>query len=157
MRCHDCHWFENAPPAGRKAKPCVQLAEMAQNQACDHFTEKIQDAPEPVLTLPKMEPDQVEGYIGALTEQKYRDIFHEIIAESFVLEQDLDIAAKTIAAQLQTQGANITAPADQFKRIADKLIELYVVYRTCNAVGLGAFAGEIMTAEIARKFKVSTT
>lgn len=154
-RCYDCHWFESAPPAARNPEPCADLGELPQNQACDHFKSRVEEIdtyevlePTPIHTL----KERVK-YLGSLTEESYRSIFHEILAENFVLAQDADLAVKTVQAQLQAQGATAIAPAEDFKRTFDKLVDLYVTYRMINAVGLSTFANEIMSVEIANKFK----
>ena len=60
---------------------------------------------------------------------------------------------KQIQYELQTQGAEITLPADQFKRYTSKIVDLYVLYRLCCAMGLGAYVDEIMSQEIENKFQ----
>ncbi len=154
-RCFDCHWYETAPPAGRESSSCNDLGELAQSQACDQFTRRVESEevfldlkPDPLPTL-----KQREEYIGALKNQSYAEIFHEILAENFVLSQDAYRSMKAVQAQLQTQGAEITAQAADFDRTAQKLIDIYVTYRLACAVGLGAFVDRIMQREIENKFR----
>jgi hypothetical protein len=153
-RCFDCHWFENAPPSGRRSKPCADLGELAQSESCDNFVEKLIDKPAPALPRKPVTPVEAGNIIGALMHEEYRTIFGEVIAEGFVLEQDADLALKNIRAQLETQGANIALEGNEYKRIADKLIYLYKTYRLILAVGLGRYADEIMAQEIANRYKV---
>ena len=153
-RCADCHWLENAPPSGRQPKPCGELSELPQNLACDSFTE-IRRRHEPAVVFePKpMEPKQVEAALGALLHQNYRHIFGEVLAESFALEQDGELALKNIQQQLQSQGANIVLDAGEYKRTLAKLVDLYVTYRLTLATGLAPFAEQIMGKEIERRFR----
>ncbi len=151
MRCSDCHWFENAPPVGRKSLPCIEQGELAQNEACEYFREReVSNVP----TLPRQEitPEKAKRVIGALGNESYHDIFREIIAESFTLEQDSRLAMLNVQAQLQQQGAEIVLDGDEYKRYADRLVDLYVLYRMACATGLGRWADDIVTAEISRKF-----
>jgi hypothetical protein len=90
--------------------------------------------------------------VGALTHQSYRDIFHEVLAENFVLEQDLRVAVDSIKAQLQAQGANIALDPKTFERQAGRLMDLYVLYRLGLVVGLGRYIDDIMRVEISRLF-----
>lgn len=152
MRCIDCHWFKKAPPAGRESKPCSELGEVASNAACDRFTEFVYEH-DPPPELKKLSSKELEGVLGALCGQKYHEIFGEIIAEEFVLDQNLDHALKKPSAQLQQQGASITADFGDLKRTANKMISLYRTYRLATALGLGAFVDQIMTAEIEKNFR----
>jgi hypothetical protein len=68
------------------------------------------------------------------------------------LEQDSKLAIKTIQVQLQTQGAQVVLDGKEFEKSIGKLIDVYQLYRLACAVGLGAFAEEIVTADIKRRF-----
>ena len=70
-----------------------------------------------------------------------------------MLEQDARVAIDTIRAQLQTQGANITLDPTRFDRQTGRLVDLYVLYRLVNAIGLSRYADRIMETEIARVFR----
>lgn len=141
MQCRNCAWFRR--PRGRTPTTCRDVGEEPTNDACAQF--EI-DAPEP-------EPVEPKAAIGALTRESYRDIFHEVLAETFVLEQDAQIAVDTIRAQLQTQGVNIALEPAAFTRQAGRLIDLYVLYRLTLAIGLGRFTDQIITREIERVFR----
>ena len=153
-RCADCHWLENAPPSGRKPQPCVDAGELPQNKSCGSFVLLNRDR-EPLETFTPLPvgPEEEKAAIGALLNQNYEHIFGEVIAESFALEQDGDMALKTIQYQLQAQGANIVLEGSEYKRTLAKMIDLYVTYRLACATGLGAFASEIMSKEIERRFR----
>jgi len=156
MRCVDCHWFETKVKFGRDLRSCQDLGELPQNEACANFSPLNPSASDvPVEVTPKkdMTPDEVESAIGALTKQKYRDIFHEILAESFVMEQDVRLSVQTIRAQLQTQGAEVSAEAKDFERAAGKLVDMYVLYRLINATGMAAFTDKIMDIAIRKAFE----
>lgn len=140
MHCRHCAWFRR--PRGRVPTTCRDLGEEPSSEACSQF--EI-DAPTP-------DPPSPEAAIGALMSQNYRDIFHEILAESFTLEQDLHISVDTVRAQLQAQGANISAMPAQFNRVAGKLVDLYVLYRLALAVGLGRFADTLVGVAINKSF-----
>ena len=141
MQCRHCAWFRR--PRGRTPTTCRDVGERAENDACPQFEV---DAPEP-------EPPNPREFVGALTHQRYSDIFHEVLAESFVLEQDKQIATDTIRAQLQTQGANISLDSTRFDRVSGRLVDLYVLYRLTMAMGLSRYADRIMETEIARVFR----
>lgn len=140
MKCGDCRWY--LTQIGRIARSCRDRGEEHASEACLQFEPNVSE-PE---TLPPAEA------VGALVHQHYRDIMHEILSESFVLEQDVMIAIDTIRAQLQTQGANISMDASSFRSTANKLIDLYVLYRLSCAIGLGRFADSIVQHEIGRRF-----
>lgn len=153
-RCNDCHWFENAPPVARSPQSCSDLGELAQERACDNFTTKIPEGvPGPPIT-PKqfVTLEERAEFLGSLMDESYAVIFNEILAENFVLAQDSHLAIKTIQAQLQAQGANIDAPADDFHRTVNRILDLVVTYRIACAVGLGRFADKIVEREIDLKF-----
>lgn len=141
MRCRHCAWFRR--PRGRTPTTCRDLGEEPDRDACPQFEP---DVPEPEIPEP-------EQYVGALTQQHYRDIFHEVLAESFVLEQDAKVAIDTVRAQLQTQGANIQLDPARFQRVSGRLTDLYVLYRLCMAVGLSRYVDGIMEQEITRMFR----
>lgn len=128
--CQDCRFFRLG--VGRDGKSCQDIGERPNGVACESFR------PEP--------------QVGALPPEAHRDVFHEILAESFVLEQDVRLAVDTIKAQLQTQGASIDVDGKDFRSSAGRLVDLYVVYRLIMTVGLGRYADEIMAAEIQRRF-----
>jgi len=154
-RCVDCYWFENPAPIRREPESCRDLGELAQNQTCDRFElRQVNKTPRVKPKLKQISPEEVEQIIGALKNESYREAFHEILVENFVLAQDSKLAIDTIQYQLQTQGANVIAPSDDFQRYADKLQDLYVLYRLANAMGLGGFVDRIMEREIANKFRV---
>jgi hypothetical protein len=135
----------------------MDLGELAQSEACDHFTGKvIDDTPIPQLERKPISPIEAEKIIGALTNEEYRTIFGEVLAEGFTLEQDAQLALKNIQAQLQTQGVNIELEGNEYKRVTDRLIDLYKTYRLILAIGLARYSDEIMAQEIIRKFRVST-
>ena len=155
-RCIDCHWLLVKVLHGRELRSCQDLGEIEQNAACERFTEKKDvpsDALSTVVTPPKVDPVEVEEYLGTLAHQKYREIYHEILAESFVMEQDLRLAIHTVKAQLQTQGADITVDGTEFERMAAKLVDLHVLYRLINATGMASFTDQIMEMAITRAFK----
>jgi len=139
MKCQDCKFYNQ--PVGRIPNVCRDR-EDGEAESCLQF--------EPYVPEPQT-PDPA-SVVGALGQQHYRDIMHEILSESFVLEQDVTIAIDTIRAQLQTQGVNITMDAASFRSMASKVIDLYVLYRLTCAVGLGRFADTIVNHEIARRF-----
>ena len=141
MQCRQCAWFRR--PRGRTPTTCRDVGETADSEACPQFEV---DAPDP-------EPPKPAEMIGALTHERYSDIFHEVLAESFVLEQDARVAIDTIRAQLQTQGANITLDPTRFDRQTGRLVDLYVLHRLVNAIGLSRYADRIMETEIARVFR----
>lgn len=91
--------------------------------------------------------------LGALSDMKYRDIFHEVLAESFTLEQDSELALKTIQAQLQTQGAEVVLEGFAYQRYASRLAELWTLHRLILAMGLAPYLDQIMAAEIEYRFK----
>jgi hypothetical protein len=154
MRCIDCHWFTNKSGVGRAPRSCQEDGELAQTEACKRFVAIRTQGAEPTVPLEVPQtPEDVESFIGALGDVKYRDIFHEILSESFVLEQDLRISIGTIRAQLQAQGAEVTVEASQFEKYATKLIDLYVLYRLTNMTGMGAFSSQIMDIAIKRMFE----
>lgn len=141
MRCRNCAWFHR--PRGRTPTTCRDVGEEAGNEACLQFEV---EAPEPE------KPDPVSA-VGALEHQDYRDIFHEVLAESFTLEQDSKLAVATVRAQLQAQGANIEMDPAAFNRQAGRLVDLYVLYRLTLSMGLGRYVDRIMETEIARVFR----
>lgn len=141
MRCRDCAWFRR--PRGRVPTTCADVGEEPNSEACPQFE---LEAPEPEVPDP-------EVVIGALTQQSYRDIFHEVLAESFVLEQDARLAVDTVRAQLQAQGANIAMDPASFNRQAGRLVDLYVLYRITLSIGLARYVDDIMRTEIARVFR----
>lgn len=127
---------------------CNDLGEKAHSQSCDNFLKRREDNQDV--------SEWVEGLLGALSDVKFRDVFHEIVAENFALDQDYRLAIATIQAQLQTQGAHVSVDETQLERYADRLIDLYVLYRMINAIGMGRYTDEIMKAEIERKFRAFT-
>lgn len=141
MRCRDCAWFHR--PRGRTPTTCRDVGEEPDNEACSQFEIEAPEAsvPDPAAT------------IGALEYQQYRDIFHEVLAESFVLEQDARLAVDTVRAQLQTQGANVAMDPTTFNRQAGRLVDLYVLYRLVLACGLSRYVDDIMKREIDRIFR----
>jgi len=141
MLCRDCAWFHR--PRGRVATTCRDVGEDADNEACPQFENR---EPEHVVAEP-------EAAVGALVHQNYRDIFHEMLAESFTLEQDSKLAVATIRAQLQAQGANIEMDPATFSRQSGRIVDLYVLYRLVLAMGLGRYADKIMETEIERVFR----
>jgi|GEM_PF-4813407 len=141
MMCRDCAWFRR--PRGRVPTTCADVGEEPEGDACPQFEV---DAPEPEVPEPA-------AFVGALTRQSYRDIFHEVLAENFVLEQDARLAIDTVRAQLQAQGANIAMEPSSFNRQAGRLIDLYVLYRLVLAVGLSRYVDDIMRTEIVRMFR----
>ena len=143
MKCGECHWFREKSRFGRDPRACQDLGEKPEAEACDRFMKGPRDG-----NVPEWTNEQV----GALLNVRYRDLFHEILAEGFVLEQDAKLAVATIQAQLQTQGALVVLEGREFERSVMRLIDLYQVYRIANVLGLGRFANEIMTAEIQRRF-----
>lgn len=140
MRCKHCAWFHR--PRGRTPTTCRDVGEEAANEACSQF-----EVMEPERSVP--DPDAT---IGALTHQEYRTIFHEVLAESFVLEQDARLAVDTVRAQLQAQGANIAMEPASFNRQCSRVIDLYVLYRLVLATGLSRYVDRIMDQEIVRVF-----
>lgn len=138
MQCRHCAWFRR--PRGRTPTTCRDVGEQPDNEACPQFEV---DAPEP-------EPPKPAEFVGALARERFSDIFHEILAESFVLEQDARVAVDTIRAQLQTQGANISLDSSRFDRQTGRLVDLYVLYRMINATGLARYADRIIEQEIQR-------
>lgn len=153
-RCNDCHWFENAPPVARTSQSCSDLGEVAQTRACANFTTKIPNGVEGPMITPKqfVTLEDRKEFLGALMDEPYAAIFNEILAENFVLAQDAHLAIKTVQAQLQAQGANIDAPADDFNRTVTRILDLVVTYRIACAVGLGRFADKIVEREIDLRF-----
>ena len=141
MQCRHCAWFRRA--RGRTPTTCRDVGEVADNDACAQFEV---DAPEP-------EPPKPAELVGALSRERFSDIFHEVLAESFVLEQDARVAVDTIRAQLQTQGVNISLDPTRFERQSGRLIDLYVLYRLVNAVGLARYSDRIIETEIARVWR----
>jgi hypothetical protein len=141
MRCKSCAWFRR--PRGRTPTTCRDVGEAADNEACAQFEV---DAPEPAPPTPA-------ELVGALSRERFSDMFHEILAESFVLEQDARVAVDTIRAQLQTQGANITLDPGRFERQSGRLVDLYVLYRLVNVVGLARYADRIIETEIDRMWR----
>jgi hypothetical protein len=141
MRCRNCAWFHR--PRGRTPTTCRDVGEEPGNEACPQF--EVEE-PEPSVPDPP-------AAVGALLHQNYRDIFHEVLAESFTLEQDAKVAVDTVRAQLQAQGANISVDPASFNRQAGRLVDLYVLYRLALAVGLSRYVDRIMEMEIARIFR----
>lgn len=141
MQCRHCAWFRRA--RGRTPTTCRDVGELATNDACEQFEV---DAPEPKHPSPR-------ELVGALAHERYSDIFHEVLAESFVLEQDARIAIDTIRAQLQTQGANISLDPVRFERQTGRLVDLYVLHRLVNAMGLSRYSDRILDVEIERMFR----
>lgn len=140
MRCKNCAWFHR--PRGRTPTTCRDVGEEATNEACSQFE---------VMTPETQVPDP-PGTVGALLHQEYRTIFHEILAESFVLEQDAKLAVDTVRAQLQAQGANIAMDPASFNRQCSRVVDLYVLYRLVLASGLSRYVDRIMEQEISRVF-----
>jgi hypothetical protein len=140
MRCRNCAWFRRL--RGRVPTTCRDVGEEADNEACSQFE----------IDEPEREPPDPKTAVGALLDQPYREIFHEILAENFVLEQDVRIAVDTIRAQLQAQGANIAIDTTYFERQADRLVRLYVLYRMTMAVGMQQYTERIIENEIERMF-----
>jgi hypothetical protein len=143
MQCRHCAWFRR--PRGRTPTTCRDVGELPDSDACSQFEV---DVPEP-------DPPKPAEFVGALAHEQYRDIFHEVLAESFVLEQDAKIAIDTVGAQLQTQGANISLDPVKFERQTGRLVDLYVLYRLVNVIGLVRYCDDIMKTEIARVFRDS--
>lgn len=141
MQCRHCAWFRRA--RGRTPTTCRDVGERSENEACAQFEV---DAPESAPPTPK-------ELVGALSRERFSDIFHEILAESFVLEQDARVAIDTIRAQLQTQGANISVDPTRFERQSGRLVDLYVLYRLINAIGLARYADRIIETEIERVWR----
>lgn len=131
MTCKDCVWFGRS--MGRAQKSCQDLGETEDNNACPSF-----------LNVP--------ARVASLGQEHYRDVFHEIISEQFVLEQDLSVAVDTVKAQLQAQGALITMEDGFIKRASSKLIDTVIMYRLSLAVGLGRFVDQIMSHHIDSTF-----
>jgi len=148
MRCIDCHWFETKTKVRREMLSCKDLGEKAHTQSCDHFLKRQGEGQETA--------EWSESLIGALSDVKFREVFHEIIAESFVLEQDAKLSVATVQAQLQTQGAQVSIDEMDFERHTSRIIDLYILYRLILAMGLGRYTDEIMRAEIERKFRAFT-
>lgn len=134
--CVDCRWF--CAPSGRDGLSCRDVGEEPGSEVCDQYEKPKVDA---------------QDYIGSLTQQSYREIFHEVLAEAFVLEQDMRLAVDTVKAQLQTQGANIDVEPLSFVRSAERLIDLYVTYRLGCAIGMNRYIDQIMDREIFNKFQ----
>ncbi len=129
--CGNCRSFRLV--WGRGSETCEQRGEGPTNPPCPQYR-------------------ATTANVGALPDQDYADVFHEILAESFVMEQDLRLSVDTIKAQLQTQGANIEVDSLDFNRSSSRLIDLYVLYRLTMAIGLARYSDEIMVAEIQRQF-----
>ena len=104
MQCRQCAWFRR--PRGRTPTTCRDVGEAPDSEACSQFEV---DAPDPTP------PDPV-GFVGALTRERYSDIF-------------------------------------RFDRQTGRLVDLYVLYRLVNAIGLSRYADRIMETEIARVFR----
>jgi len=143
--CRECYWFNEKSRFGRDPRSCLDLGETPENEACDRFMTKPSEA--------ERYPEWIQEQVGALANVRYRDLFHEILAESFVLEQDSKLAGQAIKIQLQTQGAEVVFDDKEFTKSLGRLIDIYQVYRMACVVGLGAFANEIVSAEIKRKFQ----
>jgi len=141
MRCRNCAWFHR--PRGRTPTTCRDVGEEAGNDACPQFE---------VATPEPTEPDPVAA-VGALQHQNYRDIFHEVLAESFTLEQDAKLSVATVRAQLQAQGANIEMDPAAFNRQSGRIVDLYVLYRLVLSMGLSRYVDKIMETEIDRVFR----
>jgi hypothetical protein len=129
-------------PQGRDGTSCRDDGNAPETPGCPQFSPRDDTA---------RLADNVER-VAALTQQSYQEIFHEILAEKFVLEQDMAVATTTIEAQLQVQGANVRVDLDGVRRTAGWLIDMYATYRMTAAVGLSRFTDEIMRCEIERYF-----
>lgn len=102
------------------------------------------------------EVQKIVAQIGALSDINYRDIFHEILAEGFTLEQDAELALKTIQAELQTQGAEVVLEGMSYQRYASRLADLWALHRLILAMGLAPYLEEIMSTEINNRFRSPT-
>ena len=142
--CQECCWFDRPVRVGRINRTCSDLGEKPETDACDRFMSKPSEG--------DLYPEWVQEQVGALQNLPYRELFHEILAESFVLEQDAKLAVMGIQTQLQTQGAEVVLDEKEFDRSTSKLIDLYQTYRLICLLGLTRFRDEIMSAEIKRKF-----
>ena len=142
MNCKDCRWLDE--PHGRDGASCRDQGNGDDSEACDTFA----------ALDPEVSRAFTERKIGALTQQSYQAAFHEIMAEKFVLEQDLVLAETSIQMQLQSQGANVRADLQPMLRTANWLIDIYGTYRLSCAVGLGRFADDIINREIERYLAV---
>lgn len=153
-RCIDCHWFEHEPPVARQSKSCSELGELAQSKACENFAMKVPDGIDGPLIAPHQFAtlEERKEFLGALMDEPWAAIFHEILAENFALSQDAFLAVKKVQGQLQTIGANIQVMPRDFQRTADKMLDILVTYRLACALGLGRFADEIIQKEIEVKF-----
>jgi hypothetical protein len=143
--CGECYWLKEKSRFGRDIRSCQDLGEKPESEICDRFMTKPKDA--------EKFPEWVQEQIGALANVRYKDLFHEIIAEGFVLEQDSKLAVQAIKIQLQTQGADVVLDGKEFEKSVGRLIDIYQVYRMACVIGLGSFANEIVSAEIQRRFK----
>ena len=141
--CSECHWFLTKSRFGREEKSCHDLGEKPDTPSCDRFLKSPRDG---------NFPEWVQEQVGALLNVRYKDVFHEILAEGFVLEQDAKLSVATVQAQLQIQGAPVVLEGKEFERSIMRLIDIYQVYRMACAIGLGRFVDEIMSAEIKRRF-----
>jgi hypothetical protein len=135
MRCRDCRWFEE--PHGR-ASPCRDAGAKADDLGCEHL---------------QRADDAAKAPVGALEHESYRALFHEVLAESFTLEQDMEVAINSIRAQMQTQGVNASLDATVFQRHSSRVIDLYVLYRLILMCGMGRYCDEIMNHEIGHVFR----
>jgi len=123
---------------GRDGQTCQDQGEVRTGAACPRYAAEIVN-------------------VGALPVPSYREIFKEVLAESFVFEQDLKLAVDEVAAQLQAQGATVSLNErgdnyPEFRVTGERLVDLYVTYRLCMALGLARYADPIMEKEIERKF-----
>lgn len=137
-KCGTCRYFDR--PMGRDGQTCQDQGEVRTAPACPRYAPEIVN-------------------VGALPVPSFREIFKEVLAESFVCEQDLKLAVDEVAAQLHAQGATISLNErgdnhPEFRVTGERLIDLYVVYRLCMTLGLGRYSDQIMEKEIERKFGV---
>lgn len=139
MKCQDCAWF--TIQRGRQPYRCSDTEHPAAS-TCDQFEPLVSETPE----VPPREA------VGELANEHYRDVFHTIVAESFVVEQDARLTIDTIRAQLQAQGAEVVVESAYFERVVQRLTNLTLLYRLCLATGLGRFADQIVGAEITSMF-----
>ena len=159
MRCVDCYFFNTSVWAGREMQSCENRGELAQNAICNNFRHK--DEPEAEgeilhkIALPP-EAQKTADAVGALAKGDYKKVFHEILAESFVLEQDANAALEGARAQLQVTGARVQLDGTAYRKYADRLVELWTLHRIVMATGMGHYADVIMQREIENRFPPPT-
>ena len=149
-KCGDCYNFNHKFLVLDKEYSCSQLATAASDSACGDFqSSKDSEAETPEISLKR---SQVELASSEPNPVSQRENLFNTITDIFLMEQDVTLVLEKIKDEIAKQGYSLPFNGNKVEMFADKLSDLYLLYRMTLSMGMGGYLDEIMKLRIEMHF-----